>query len=111
MISCDRLISVRLQLTTLLYLCASCIGFTGSIQAAEPPPAVVTPAAAAEPAPAAATSGNAPSEAHVSAQAPAEDAVVYTCPMHPEIIRNAPGNCPICGMKLVPKKPSNQSTP
>lgn len=29
---------------------------------------------------------------------------VYTCPMHPEIIRNKPGNCPICGMHLV-KKP------
>ncbi|HEX7613972.1 MAG TPA: efflux RND transporter periplasmic adaptor subunit [Thermoanaerobaculia bacterium] len=26
----------------------------------------------------------------------------YQCPMHPEIIRDAPGNCPICGMKLVP---------
>ncbi len=27
----------------------------------------------------------------------------YTCPMHPEIIRNAPGSCPICGMDLVPR--------
>ena len=26
----------------------------------------------------------------------------YTCPMHPEIIRDAPGDCPICGMPLVP---------
>ncbi|HEY0678883.1 MAG TPA: efflux RND transporter periplasmic adaptor subunit [Chitinophagaceae bacterium] len=26
---------------------------------------------------------------------------VYTCPMHPEIIRNAPGSCPVCGMDLV----------
>lgn len=26
---------------------------------------------------------------------------VYTCPMHSEIIRNQPGNCPICKMKLV----------
>jgi Cu+-exporting ATPase len=24
----------------------------------------------------------------------------YTCPMHPEIVRDAPGNCPICGMAL-----------
>lgn len=30
------------------------------------------------------------------------DQVVYTCPMHPEIKSNKPGNCPICGMKLVP---------
>jgi Cu2+-exporting ATPase len=28
--------------------------------------------------------------------------VRYTCPMHPEIIRDAPGACPICGMDLVP---------
>ncbi|HEX5152828.1 MAG TPA: efflux RND transporter periplasmic adaptor subunit [Parafilimonas sp.] len=26
---------------------------------------------------------------------------IYTCSMHPEIIRDKPGNCPICGMKLV----------
>jgi len=25
----------------------------------------------------------------------------YTCPMHPEIVLNHPGNCPKCGMKLV----------
>ena len=30
---------------------------------------------------------------------------VYTCPMHPEVVRDAPGSCPTCGMKLVPKKP------
>jgi hypothetical protein len=28
----------------------------------------------------------------------------YTCPMHPEVITGRPGNCPKCGMKLVPKK-------
>lgn len=28
---------------------------------------------------------------------------VYTCPMHPEIIRSEPGACPICGMDLVEK--------
>ena len=28
----------------------------------------------------------------------------YTCPMHPEIIRDKPGKCPICGMKLVKKE-------
>jgi transcription initiation factor IIE alpha subunit len=25
----------------------------------------------------------------------------YTCPMHPEVIRNKPGKCPKCGMTLV----------
>lgn len=34
-------------------------------------------------------------------------AVQYTCPMHPEIIRDTPGSCPICGMDLVPVEPSN----
>lgn len=24
----------------------------------------------------------------------------YTCPMHPEVLRNAPGPCPLCGMAL-----------
>jgi Cu2+-exporting ATPase len=28
--------------------------------------------------------------------------VQYTCPMHPEIIKDEPGSCPICGMDLVP---------
>src|SRR5882672_11186812 len=27
----------------------------------------------------------------------------YTCPMHPQIVRNAPGSCPICGMALEPR--------
>jgi Cu+-exporting ATPase len=27
----------------------------------------------------------------------------YVCPMHPQIIRNAPGSCPICGMALEPR--------
>jgi P-type Cu+ transporter len=29
--------------------------------------------------------------------------VEYTCPMHPEIVRDAPGACPICGMALEPR--------
>lgn len=27
----------------------------------------------------------------------------YTCPMHPEVKRDAPGSCPICGMALEPR--------
>ncbi|MFA6946820.1 MAG: efflux RND transporter periplasmic adaptor subunit [Pedobacter sp.] len=30
--------------------------------------------------------------------------VLYTCSMHPEIIRDKPGNCPICGMTLIKKE-------
>lgn len=29
--------------------------------------------------------------------------VQFTCPMHPEIVKNSPGACPICGMALEPK--------
>lgn len=28
----------------------------------------------------------------------------YVCPMHPQIVRDAPGSCPICGMNLVLKE-------
>ncbi len=34
---------------------------------------------------------------------------VYTCSMHPEIIRDKPGNCPICGMNLVKKVTENNA--
>ena len=26
----------------------------------------------------------------------------HTCPMHPQIVKDGPGSCPICGMDLVP---------
>ncbi|MBC7859170.1 MAG: heavy metal translocating P-type ATPase, partial [Burkholderiaceae bacterium] len=47
------------------------------------------------------------------AAAPAENAAekaaapgaIYTCPMHPEIRQDHPGNCPICGMALEPVMP------
>ena len=29
--------------------------------------------------------------------------MIYTCPMHPQIEQDKPGNCPICGMTLEPK--------
>ncbi|MCE3074320.1 heavy metal translocating P-type ATPase [Chryseobacterium gwangjuense] len=32
---------------------------------------------------------------------PEKKTAKYTCPMHPEIIRDEPGDCPICGMDLV----------
>lgn len=30
--------------------------------------------------------------------------VQYTCAMHPEVVKDVPGDCPKCGMKLVEKK-------
>ena len=40
------------------------------------------------------------------AEAAVEHQAVYTCGMHPNVTRTEPGNCPICGMKLVEKKPT-----
>ena len=34
-------------------------------------------------------------------------ATKYTCPMHPSVIQDGPGKCPICGMDLVPKSQSS----
>ena len=31
----------------------------------------------------------------------------YTCPMHPEVVKDEMGSCPICGMDLVPLEPSD----
>jgi len=35
---------------------------------------------------------------------------LYTCGMHPQVIRNKPGNCPICGMKLTPIRKQGAET-
>ena len=32
--------------------------------------------------------------------------IEYTCPMHPEVVSDEPGSCPICGMTLVPRETS-----
>jgi Cu(I)/Ag(I) efflux system membrane fusion protein len=42
-----------------------------------------------------------PKPATVAVQAKSE--VKYTCPMHPQILEDHPGSCPICGMTLVKK--------
>ncbi|MGB0217728.1 MAG: copper-transporting P-type ATPase [Sinimarinibacterium flocculans] len=58
----------------------------------------------AKPAPAAhaccATSGSRPTPA------PATPGSQWTCPMHPQILQDHPGSCPICGMTLEPTNPA-----
>ncbi len=48
--------------------------------------------------------------AHTNA-ATVDDRVKWTCPMHPQIIRDGPGACPICGMALEPMMPSGDAGP
>ncbi|HYF05757.1 MAG TPA: heavy metal translocating P-type ATPase, partial [Patescibacteria group bacterium] len=36
------------------------------------------------------------------------EAKMYTCPMHPEVMRDSPGMCPECGMNLIPTKASSK---
>ncbi|MBF9029055.1 cadmium-translocating P-type ATPase [Rhodobacterales bacterium HKCCE3408] len=42
---------------------------------------------------------------------PMPEGTQYTCPMHPEIVQDHPGDCPICGMALEPMVPTADSGP
>jgi len=44
-----------------------------------------------------------------TAQQEASSKPLYTCPMHPFIIKDQPGSCPICGMTLIKKVAQAQS--
>jgi Cu+-exporting ATPase len=52
---------------------------------------------------------------HASSHAPAATSASvgakWTCPMHPEIVRDGPGSCPICGMALEPMMPTADAAP
>ncbi|MHB0968156.1 MAG: efflux RND transporter periplasmic adaptor subunit [Thermoanaerobaculia bacterium] len=39
-----------------------------------------------------------------SEQSETAEEAIYYCPMHPSVVSDKPGNCPICGMKLVLRK-------
>jgi len=41
----------------------------------------------------------------------AATALEYTCPMHPEVVRDRPGACPICGMALEARVPTLDESP
>jgi len=49
---------------------------------------------------------NALSEEQATPALDSDRATIWTCPMHPQIRRNAPGPCPICGMALEPLESS-----
>ena len=44
-------------------------------------------------------------------QRPVPAGTIFTCPMHPEVRREGPGACPICGMALEPEQPSLEEGP
>lgn len=53
-------------------------------------------------------------EAYLSGTGPSEavpEGAQYTCPMHPEIVQDGPGDCPICGMALEPMVPTASEGP
>lgn len=37
------------------------------------------------------------------------NSTTYTCPMHPEVQQNQPGDCPKCGMHLSPSEGPQQT--
>lgn len=45
--------------------------------------------------------------AHQHEEKQGQGAIKYTCPMHPQVVEDQPGTCPICGMDLVPITKTN----
>ncbi|MEZ6148514.1 MAG: efflux RND transporter periplasmic adaptor subunit [Pirellulaceae bacterium] len=52
------------------------------------------------------SSGGNEHAAHAADSPSGKDAEIWTCSMHPQIRRDGPGSCPLCGMDLVPVKQS-----
>src|ERR1019366_5311912 len=50
--------------------------------------------------------GSRPPPAHEQGDRSASAKTIYTCPMHPEVQQDHPGDCPKCGMTLVLKTPT-----
>lgn len=48
--------------------------------------------------------GGHPSHPNSAAADAGQPQTLYTCPMHPQVVSEAPEDCPICGMTLVPRK-------
>ncbi|EON93107.1 copper/silver efflux P-type ATPase [Marinobacter lipolyticus SM19] len=48
---------------------------------------------------------------HQKREEPVAPGTMYTCPMHPEIRQQGPGDCPICGMALEPEEVSLEEGP
>jgi len=55
--------------------------------------------------------GSGHAHSHHAAPVDAPEGVKWTCPMHPEVVRDGPGSCPICGMALEPLTPTADTGP
>src|ERR1700690_906348 len=51
------------------------------------------------------------SQANSASPEQSPSGVEFTCPMHPEIVRDGPGSCPICGMALEPRAVTTEEAP
>lgn len=54
---------------------------------------------------------NKPINSNTNKELDSNSSPVYTCPMHPDVISDKEGRCPICNMKLVKKEDSSMSHP
>ena len=91
-----RLAAASFVLASLTIGCAD-----GTLPRATSPADPSNPAAPESPiAPPIALFGATKSPPQSAAPAPLVDAI-YVCPMHAQVVRDAPGACPICGMTLV----------
>jgi Cu(I)/Ag(I) efflux system membrane fusion protein len=48
---------------------------------------------------------------HIDGAGPTAEAHLYYCPMHPSVVQDHPGQCPICSMTLVPKPAGKARSP
>jgi Cu(I)/Ag(I) efflux system membrane fusion protein len=54
---------------------------------------------------------NSDHEGHEHTETEVDGETIYTCSMHPQIRQNEPGDCPICGMDLIPLGENTSSDP
>lgn len=101
--------SLALTFSTLSLL-AACVSTQADVPRGHPanPDSPTTPLGLAPTLPRlAATPDAAPPEAQAHEHEHDGAAEVWTCPMHPEVVKHGPGQCPICGMNLV-KRPAGK---